>query len=66
MKDPRACCDALTVLNTGAGAYLTLLNTVGNIGITLPKIGLFALMDTLSHHVCECASLAGRCVASVA
>lgn len=36
------------------GAYLTMLNTIGNLGITLPKIGVFAMMDALSYSECEC------------
>jgi hypothetical protein len=40
------------------GAYLTMLNTISNIGITLPKIGVFALMDALSLNACQCAPAA--------
>lgn len=39
------------------GAYLTMLNTIMNIGITLPQVGVFALVDALSANVCTCASL---------
>lgn len=34
------------------GAYLTLLNTIANMGIVLPKIGLFWLMDELTVRQC--------------
>jgi MFS transporter, PAT family, solute carrier family 33 (acetyl-CoA transportor), member 1 len=37
------------------GAYLTMLNTIANIGITLPKIAVFGLMDAFSYNACECA-----------
>jgi MFS transporter, PAT family, solute carrier family 33 (acetyl-CoA transportor), member 1 len=40
------------------GAYLTMLNTVSNVGVTLPKIAMFWLMDALSYSACECALLA--------
>jgi MFS transporter, PAT family, solute carrier family 33 (acetyl-CoA transportor), member 1 len=35
------------------GAYLTMLNTILNIGITVPQVGMFALVDALSLNVCE-------------
>ena len=38
------------------GAYLTMLNTIANIGITLPKLAVFALMDAQSFNACECAA----------
>jgi MFS transporter, PAT family, solute carrier family 33 (acetyl-CoA transportor), member 1 len=38
------------------GAYLTMLNTIMNCGITLPQAAVFALVDTFSSNVCECAS----------
>lgn len=37
------------------GAYLTMLNTIMNIGITLPQVAVFALVDMLSANVCTCA-----------
>eukprot|EP00884_Botryococcus_braunii_P021945 jgi/Botrbrau1/8434/Bobra.0237s0053.1 len=53
------------------GSYLTLLNTIANIGYTMPKLIIFWLMDTLTTRECralggaEDASLAGlRCPAS--
>jgi len=39
------------------GTYLTLLNTIANMGIVLPKLGMFWLMDQLT--VTQCISLAG-------
>lgn len=39
------------------GAYLTMLNTIANLGITLPKIAVFSLMDLLSFSACMCAPL---------
>lgn len=35
------------------GAYLTLLNTIANMGIVLPKFGMFALMDALTLRTCH-------------
>jgi hypothetical protein len=35
------------------GAYLTLLNTIANMGIILPKIGLFTAMDLLTVSSCR-------------
>jgi MFS transporter, PAT family, solute carrier family 33 (acetyl-CoA transportor), member 1 len=35
------------------GAYLTLLNTVANLGYTLPKVALFWLMDKLTLSQCH-------------
>jgi MFS transporter, PAT family, solute carrier family 33 (acetyl-CoA transportor), member 1 len=43
------------------GAYLTMLNTIANIGITLPKIVVFGLMDALSYNACECATSKHSC-----
>lgn len=34
------------------GAYLTLLNTIANLGYTLPKLAVFALLDWLSEVRC--------------
>lgn len=34
------------------GAYLTLLNTIANMGVTLPKLAIFAVMDLLSTRSC--------------
>jgi hypothetical protein len=34
------------------GAYLTLLNTIANMGVILPKSPLFAAMDGLTHSAC--------------
>jgi MFS transporter, PAT family, solute carrier family 33 (acetyl-CoA transportor), member 1 len=34
------------------GAYLTLLNTIANMGVILPKGPLFAAMDGLTHSAC--------------
>lgn len=34
------------------GAYLTLLNTIANMGIILPKAPTFYLMDMLTHSAC--------------
>ena len=34
------------------GAYLTLLNTIANMGIVLPKFGMFWLMDRLTQRRC--------------
>lgn len=38
------------------GAYLTMLNTIMNVGMTLPQGIMFFLVDTLSYNVCECVS----------
>lgn len=35
------------------GAYLTLLNTIANMGVILPKTPLFALMDALTLSSCR-------------
>ncbi|KAI8473191.1 MAG: acetyl-coenzyme A transporter 1-domain-containing protein [Monoraphidium minutum] len=35
------------------GAYLTLLNTIANMGVILPKTPLFALMDALTSSSCR-------------
>ena len=34
------------------GAYLTLLITIANMGIILPKLAIFALMDWLTEREC--------------
>ncbi|CAL5220582.1 g2620 [Coccomyxa viridis] len=34
------------------GSYLTLLNTIANMGTTLPKLALFSLMDLLTTRKC--------------
>jgi len=36
------------------GAYLTLLNTIANMGTILPKLAVFWLIDALSHNGCRC------------
>ncbi|CAG9466014.1 unnamed protein product [Pedinophyceae sp. YPF-701] len=36
-----------------SGTYLTLLNTVANVGISIPKPAMFALMDWTTRAVCE-------------
>jgi hypothetical protein len=41
---------------TMGGAYLTMLNTIMNVGMTLPQGIMFFLVDTLSYNVCEYAS----------
>ncbi len=35
------------------GAYLTMLNTIANMGTILPKTPLFALIDFLTVPVCR-------------
>jgi hypothetical protein len=35
------------------GAYLTLLNTIANMGVILPKTPLFAAMDWLTFSQCH-------------
>ncbi|KAK9809613.1 hypothetical protein WJX73_007530 [Symbiochloris irregularis] len=35
------------------GAYLTLLNTIANMGVILPKLGIFALIDALTSRQCK-------------
>jgi hypothetical protein len=47
------------------GAYLTLLNTIANMGIILPKIGLFAAMDWLTVSSCRAGGPAGAVVAGL-
>ena len=39
-------------LRLQGGAYLTLLNTIANMGVTLPKLAIFAVMDLLSDRTC--------------
>eukprot|EP01024_Parvocaulis_polyphysoides_P002834 TRINITY_DN108208_c0_g1_i1.p3 TRINITY_DN108208_c0_g1~~TRINITY_DN108208_c0_g1_i1.p3 ORF type:complete len:120 (+),score=27.73 TRINITY_DN108208_c0_g1_i1:72-431(+) len=34
------------------GAYLTMLNTISNMGVILPKLGVFALMDFFTTREC--------------
>ena len=34
------------------GAYLTLLNTLANVGVVVPKLGVFAAMDLLTVRRC--------------
>jgi len=51
-----ACCfDAVCCLAAAAmgGAYLTLLNTIANMGVILPKSPLFAAMDLLTVSRCR-------------
>ncbi|WIA38680.1 hypothetical protein OEZ86_001986 [Tetradesmus obliquus] len=48
------------------GAYLTLLNTIANMGIILPKIWLFAAMDALTASSCRAGGLDGKVVAGLA
>lgn len=35
------------------GAYLTLLNTIANMGVILPKLLIFMLIDVLSERKCR-------------
>lgn len=42
------------------GAYLTLLNTIANMGVILPKTPVFAAMDVLT--VSSCRDSAGKLV----
>jgi Acetyl-coenzyme A transporter 1 len=42
---------------TMGGAYLTMLNTIMNVGMTLPQGIMFFLVDTLSYNICEYASI---------
>jgi PAT family acetyl-CoA transporter-like MFS transporter 1 len=35
------------------GAYLTLLNTIANMGVILPKTPVFALIDALTSSTCR-------------
>jgi Acetyl-coenzyme A transporter 1 len=44
--------DATLLLLLQGGAYLTLLNTIANMGVTLPKLAIFAVMDLLSDRTC--------------
>jgi hypothetical protein len=48
------------------GAYLTLLNTIANMGIILPKIGLFAAMDWLTVSSCRAGGPGGAVVPGLA
>lgn len=41
------------------GAYLTMLNTIMNLGMTIPQGLMFFLVDNLSYNVCECVPYAG-------
>ena len=34
------------------GSYLTLLNTISNMGVILPKLAIFASIDWLSTRAC--------------
>ena len=43
---------SLAVAGMG-GAYLTLLNTIANMGVILPKTPLFAAMDWLTVSQCH-------------
>eukprot|EP00882_Tetradesmus_deserticola_P021387 GHRQ01023158.1.p1 GENE.GHRQ01023158.1~~GHRQ01023158.1.p1 ORF type:complete len:167 (+),score=56.78 GHRQ01023158.1:344-844(+) len=47
------------------GAYLTLLNTIANMGIILPKIGLYAAMDWLTVSSCRAGGAGGAAVAGL-
>jgi hypothetical protein len=40
------------------GAYLTLLNTLANVGVVVPKLAVFAAMDLFTAR--RCASIAGK------
>jgi hypothetical protein len=43
------------------GAYLTLLNTLANVGVVVPKLGVFALMDALTARRCVGGGAAAAC-----
>jgi Acetyl-coenzyme A transporter 1 len=49
---PSDTADAPPLLPLQGGAYLTLLNTIANMGVTLPKLAIFAVMDLLSDRTC--------------
>ena len=44
------------MLSSQGGAYLTLLNTIANMGVILPKLAIFAAIDWLSARTCVGAS----------
>lgn len=43
------------------GAYLTLLNTLANVGVVVPKLGVFAAMDALTLRKCVGGGVAAAC-----
>lgn len=52
------CCADVDLLSAGCcsgmgGAYLTLLNTIANMGVIMPKTPLFAAMDWLTFSQCH-------------
>lgn len=47
------------------GAYLTLLNTLANVGVIVPKLGVFAAMDALTVRRCAVPADAGEWVEAV-
>lgn len=47
------------------GAYLTMLNTIMNVGMTLPQGIMFFLVDTLSYNECECVAPCCLCNAAL-
>ena len=49
---PAHLADAPSLSLLQGGAYLTLLNTIANMGVTLPKLAIFAVMDLLSDRTC--------------
>eukprot|EP00879_Flechtneria_rotunda_P022809 GHRR01024093.1.p1 GENE.GHRR01024093.1~~GHRR01024093.1.p1 ORF type:complete len:125 (-),score=25.73 GHRR01024093.1:365-739(-) len=58
-------CHAVYAQHAGmGGAYLTLLNTIANMGVILPKTPLFAAMDWLTHS--NCRDVSGRMLAELA
>lgn len=46
-------CPARPLLSEMGGAYLTLLNTIANVGIILPKSPIFAAMDATTVATCR-------------
>lgn len=48
------------------GAYLTLLNTIANMGVTLPKLAVFACMDFFTVHSCMAATESEQMLSHIA
>ncbi|DBB18433.1 TPA: hypothetical protein ACH3X3_000077 [Trebouxia sp. C0006] len=48
------------------GAYLTLLNTIANMGVTLPKLAVFAFMDFFTVHTCMTATESEQMLSHIA
>lgn len=48
------------------GAYLTLLNTIANMGVTLPKLAVFACMDFFTVHTCMTATESEQMLSHIA